>query len=105
MGEVPLYGRCSLLQRLSVQIGIKEVVCKAVGEIFFWLGFALDPLRNTLVARPDVTDEYLRRQPIRFPVLANHRGTSPIRKRLPPQDPPRTLGIGNGRVLGGVVLL
>jgi len=24
---------------------------------------------------------------------SGHRGTSPIRKRPPPQDPPRTLGI------------
>ena len=32
-------------------------------------------------------------------------GTSLIRKRPPPQDPPRTLGIGYGRVLGGCIFL
>ena len=30
-----------------------------------------------------------------------YRGTSPIRKRPTPLDPPRTLGIGYGRVIGG----
>ena len=37
--------------------------------------------------------------------FGGYRGTSLIRKRPPPQDPPRTLGIGYGRVLGGCVFL
>jgi len=39
-----------------------------------------------------------------FPVYRD-RGTSPIRKRPPLWDPPKTLGIGYGRVLGACVSL
>ena len=35
------------------------------------------------------------------PLSLFYRGTSLIRKRPTPQDPPRTLGKGYGRVLGG----
>ena len=34
-----------------------------------------------------------------------HRGTSLIRKRPPPWDPPRTLGVAYGRVLGVRIFL
>ena len=37
--------------------------------------------------------------------LAAYRGTLLIKKRPPPQDPPRTLGKGYGRVLGGCIFL
>jgi len=78
-----------------VRVGVQDLLTRKDTRRFLGLSCAPKDVRIGIALRQEPGRVCVSiRAHAREKKLCTYRGTSPIRKRPPPEDPPRTLGIG-----------